>query len=120
MPRTPTWWAGRRPLAYRKRQSRLETVSLTLLLRHFLPSNQVPVRCPKYQKLPFALRPFKFLEREKTKNELVPAAAGSPQLAAEMKGRGLSPQPRLTWIACTSSLSPELGLQVCTITPGLK
>lgn len=45
-------------------------IYLTLLFRHFLPSNQVPVGCPKNQKLSFALRPFKFLDRErqKTKN----------------------------------------------------
>lgn len=59
-------------LRYKKQQSatrnnshRQETVSLTLLFRHFLPSNQVPVGCPKNQKLPLALRPFKFLERER-------------------------------------------------------
>lgn len=32
----------------------------SLLFRHFLSSNQVPVGCPKDQKLPLALRPFKF------------------------------------------------------------
>jgi hypothetical protein len=56
-PRTPTWWAEQHPTGH--------LIYLTLLFRHFLPSNQVPVGCPKNQKLPFALRPFKFLERER-------------------------------------------------------
>lgn len=36
----------------------LETGSHTLLFRHFFSTNQVPVGCPKNQKLAFALRPF--------------------------------------------------------------
>lgn len=47
----------------------LETVSHTLLFRHFFSTNQVPVGCPKNQKLPFALRPFKFLQRERGKKK---------------------------------------------------
>lgn len=39
--------------------------SHTLLFRHFFSTNQVPVGCPKNQKLPFALGPFKFLRRQR-------------------------------------------------------
>lgn len=47
----------------------LETVAHTLLFRHFFPTNQVPVGCPKNQKLPFALRPFKFLQRQREREK---------------------------------------------------
>lgn len=42
-----------------------DIISHTLLFRHFFSTNQVPVGCPKNQKLPFALRPFKFLQRDR-------------------------------------------------------
>lgn len=66
----------------------------SLLFRHFLSSNQVPVGCPKDQKLPLALRPFKFLEKEREKRmSLRTLLAPHSHLIKETRSL---PQPRRT------------------------
>ena len=95
------------------------TVSLTLLFRHFFPTNQVPVGCPKNQKLPFAFRPFKFLQRQREGEEELACNAASSFLSLSNNGRkqkytidtsasGWRPGGLTTWPAHVSVPTPAL------------